>query len=94
MQKLAYGLLNMKPYEFWQLDMKEYHLMLDGYYMREEKEWEKLSHLASWITMPHVKNSIKPTDFYDPNRSKKKETTPEESQQIIDELMSEMDTKI
>jgi hypothetical protein len=56
-----------------------------------EIEMRKLSVLASWLTAPHVRKPKKPTDFYNPNKTKEKpKTSPEKTKRMIDDLENEM----
>lgn len=52
----------------------------------------RLSVLASWLTAPHLKKPMKPTDFYNPERleQNKKKTNPEESRRMIEKLEKQM----
>jgi hypothetical protein len=86
----------------WELTPAEFLDLYEGWKWREERRIKEIqgmhelrmiefSVLASWLTSPHVKKPLKPTDFYDPNKSKeKKNTTPEESKRIVNDLSKEM----
>jgi hypothetical protein len=62
----------------------------------------EFSILASWISAPHYKKPLKPTDYYDPEKIKqveaiqeksKKVETPEEKKQMLEDLESQMGVK-
>jgi hypothetical protein len=54
----------------------------------------EFSVLASWLTQPHVKKPMKPTDFYNPERSKEqRKTTPEKTKKMISMLEEQMGVK-
>ncbi|WP_199232674.1 hypothetical protein [Mesobacillus foraminis] len=55
-----------------------------------ELRMRECSVLASWLTAPHVKKALKPTDFYNPDKKEKVKTTPLESKRVLDELSKEM----
>lgn len=38
--------------------MEEFRLMIEGYNLREEREWERTAQLAAWIIQPHVKKKV------------------------------------
>ncbi|OLO40319.1 hypothetical protein BTR23_07470 [Alkalihalophilus pseudofirmus] len=87
MQKVAYGYLQLKPDEFWRLTMKDYILLVEGYEMREKRELERMSQLAAWIISPHCRQPIEAKMLYNP---KSKETTQEESEQVVSELINQL----
>jgi hypothetical protein len=101
-KEIAFGALNLSHSTFWKLTPAEFLDLYDGWQWREnrrfneikelhELEMQKLSVLASWITAPHLKKPMKPTEFYDPNKKKENvNTTPEESKRIVEELGKEM----
>jgi hypothetical protein len=101
-KEIAFGPLNLSHDVFWKLTPSEFLELYEGWQWREnrrinelkdlhELELTRLAILASWITAPHLKKPKKPTDFYDPNKSKeKKKTTPAESKRVVDELSKEL----
>ncbi|MFS1513060.1 phage tail assembly chaperone [Chengkuizengella sp. SCS-71B] len=88
MQAFAYGILSLKPQEFWSLTLAEYNLMIKGYELREEQEWRRTAQLAAWVMSPHLKRPITADKLF-----KKKQTnqitSPEQSKQVLNELMDE-----
>lgn len=86
MQVTAYGFLNLKPDEFWSLSLREYKLMIKGFNRKEDMDWRKLSQLAAWNIQPHVKKTITADKLYNPNAKEQRKTTPEETQEVMEEL--------
>lgn len=75
MQRVAYGLLGLKPHEFWSLTLKEFHWMMEGYRLKEDQEWRKIAQLASWTMSPHLKRPIRADQLYRPQQQRKKSAT-------------------
>ena len=46
------------PDQFWALTMREFHLMRDGFYRREDRAWEKVATLGIWVLAPHTKKKL------------------------------------
>jgi hypothetical protein len=87
------------------LTPSEFLELYDGWQWREDRRIDemKASHelrmreysvLASWLTSPHLKKPMKPTNFYNPEKSgNKRKTTPEETKRVIDNLEKQMGVK-
>ena len=99
MQEIAYGFLGLKPHEFWELDIREYTLFLNGYREREklksENELYLLRMLGVWITAPYwdkkqhgqlTPEKLLPLPF-DKNEQDKKTLTIEEIRKRKNDLM-------
>lgn len=86
---MAFGPLNLKPHEFWELTMGEFEELLEGYRYRERREWEKTAQLAAWIMSPHMKRRISGQDLLKKDGQQKK-TTPEETKEVMDDLISRL----
>jgi hypothetical protein len=50
--------LELKPWEFWRLTPREFRLMLDGVYRREDRAWHKVGTLGLWLLSPHTKKRL------------------------------------
>lgn len=79
----------MTAEEFWDCTPREFDNRVKGFQMKEEREWQRTAQLAAWIMSPHTKRGVDPKKLYNP-KGFKKETTPEESKQIVDELIEEL----
>jgi hypothetical protein len=112
-KEIAFGALNLSHEVFWKLTPSEFLDLYDGWLWRENRNVEEqkslhdirmreYSVLASWITAPHVKKPLKPTDFYDPdklaklksiNEERKQLQTPEEKKSMFDNLEKQLGVK-
>jgi hypothetical protein len=105
-KEIAFGVLNLSHDVFWKLTPAELIELYEGWQWRESRRIEEIkslhelrmreySVLASWITAPHVKKPMKPTDFYDPDKinKDKKKTTPEENRKMMEKLEKQMGVK-
>jgi hypothetical protein len=50
--------LQLKPWEFWRLTKGEFQLMLDGFYRREDRAWQRTGAIGLWVTSPHTKKTL------------------------------------
>lgn len=75
--------------------MLEYRLMIEGYNMREEREWERTAQLAAWIMQPHVKRRITAADLYKRKESEPEKRVPtyEESKAFFEESVKKLGLK-
>ena len=55
LKKIAFGLLGLKPWEFWKLTPGEYLEMCEGYNLRVENEMRRLAWHAANIMNVHLK---------------------------------------
>src|SRR5262245_45892220 len=53
----AFGLgeLALLPDQFWHLSVREFRLLRDGFFRREDRAWERIGALGLWILSPHSK---------------------------------------
>ena len=56
----AFGLgeLALVPRDFWGLTLREFWLMHDGFFRREDRAWEKLATLGLWVIAPYTKKKL------------------------------------
>jgi len=92
MQRVAYGILGLRPPEFWELTPKQYLLMIEGHEKKDESVWNKIAQLASWNTAPHLKNPVTPEKLLNPRKESKRKTTRQHTANVIAEL--EKDIKV
>lgn len=89
MERLAYGLLELKPDEFFELTPREFELMLEGF---KDRERRKASYLR-WLLAPHYKKLPKIQDitgFKEETRQRKSaKEVKEEVNELIARLMPE-----
>ena len=60
-EALAYGELQLKPWEFWRLTPREFRLMLEGFRRRQDRRWGVAAWLALHIRAPYEKKNSKTT---------------------------------
>jgi hypothetical protein len=89
LKRIAFGPLSLKPHEFWQLTMGELMDMWEGYKWRQEAELRKMAQLAVWVTAPHLRKPWSADKLLGKKQEKKK-TTPEETKQVLGELIADM----
>lgn len=72
--------------------MIEYRLMIEGYNLREEREWERTAQLAAWIIQPHVKKRITADQLFRRKESEPEEQVPtyEESKSFFEESVKSL----
>ena len=59
--KYAIAISNIKPWEFWELTLAEFNVMMDAYLWNDYHERARLAMHARWVMSPHVKSSNIPT---------------------------------
>lgn len=66
------------PDVFWNLTFAEFFYIMDGYYCRNERQWEHTRYLATWIiNMQTAKGrKVKPTDLVKLRFDKPKKMAP------------------
>jgi uncharacterized phage protein (TIGR02216 family) len=57
-EQIGLGELQLKPWEFWKLTPREFDLMLDGFYRRQDRAWEMVGTLGQWVLAPHSKRKL------------------------------------
>lgn len=60
MKRTAFGLLGLKPWEFWRLTPGEFEEMVEGYNLRVEHEMHRLAWHAANIMNVHLKKKVTP----------------------------------
>lgn len=66
--------------------------MVEGYNMREEREWERTAQLAAWLLSPHTKRKITADKLLgkDKQKRKTKKVTAEEKAETLESLESDL----
>jgi hypothetical protein len=54
------GELALTPDQFWRLTPREFQLMRDGFFRREDRAWQKLGILGTWVLAPYSKQRHSP----------------------------------
>jgi len=56
----AFGLgeLQLTPAVFWHLTPREFRVMREGFFRREDRAWEKLATLGLWVIAPYTKQKF------------------------------------
>ena len=54
------GELALVPDQFWRLTYREFKLMRDGFFRRQDRLWEMVGTLGVWIIAPYSKQSYTP----------------------------------
>lgn len=91
--KYAIAISNVKPWEFWELTLAEFNVMMDAYTWSEYQERMKQAQHAQWSMMPHVKSknipSIEKMIGEHPDK-KKEEDKPVTTQDDMAEMKARM----
>lgn len=85
----AFGPLNLKPDEFWELTLAEYNMLVEGYKWRQNEEWRRIAQLAVWVS-EKLKPETTPNDLLGIKRPVDK-TTPEETEMFFDQMENEFE---
>lgn len=51
----AYGELELQPWDFYRLTVREFLLKLDGFWRRHDREWAQIGALGMWVLAPYQK---------------------------------------
>ena len=65
MERLAYGPLALKPWEFEKLTPAEFNQMVDGYRRRQETAEDTMAWALSLLLSPYSKTKIRPSMLLD-----------------------------
>jgi hypothetical protein len=57
------GELQLLPDQFWHLTVHDFLIMRDGFYRRDDRQWEKTALLAIWLLAPHTKKKMTPAQL-------------------------------
>lgn len=52
--------MGLRPWEFWRLTPAELEEQVEGYRVREEREWYRTAWLACYVLAPHTKKKLTP----------------------------------
>ena len=52
------GELQLLPASFWGLTPREFRLLEEGFWRREDRAWEKLATLGLWVLAPYSKKKL------------------------------------
>jgi len=55
--------LALLPHQFWQLTPHEFALLCEGFKRREDRAWEKIATLGTWVIAPHTKKTFTPAQL-------------------------------
>jgi uncharacterized phage protein (TIGR02216 family) len=74
----AFGLgeLRLTPDPFWRLTPREFELMQDGFFRREDRAWERIATLGLWVLAPYSKKKLTPAQLLGRSRLKTLPTRP------------------
>ena len=77
----------MAPESLGKLTYGEFLELYEGFKWREKKQREEYAILASWLTAPHYKNPVQPSDYMKTFEDKEKKTvTKEEKERVTREI--------
>jgi len=57
-EPLGLGELELKPWEFWRLTVREFDLLLEGFFRRQDRAWEMVGTLGLWVVSPYSKKKL------------------------------------
>lgn len=88
LKRIAFGPLNLMPQQFWELTLKDFNDLVDGYKWRDKREWEKVAQLAVW-TSQKLKKGTTAKKLLGSEQGRKK-TNPEESRNRVNDLITRL----
>lgn len=67
-EPVAYGMLNLKPYEFEEMQIREFNAMVQGRLRRKRERDETNAYFTYWQMKPHLgeNSSLTPADILAP----------------------------
>jgi len=57
------GELALLPDQFWHLSIREFRLLRDGFFRREDRAWLRVATLGVWVLAPHSKKKLTPLEL-------------------------------
>lgn len=84
-EPVAYGMLNLKPYEFEEMQIREFNAMVQGHLRRKRKQDEMQAYFTYWQLLPQLgsKTSITPADILAPLYPDVKPDPKEEREELL-----------
>lgn len=80
---MAYGPLNLKPWEFGRLQPGEFLQLLDGYTWRQERAKEMQAYFTAASMSVHTKKVVSPMDLLKPLRKTIKRRDKEQDEEYL-----------
>jgi hypothetical protein len=53
----------LTPGQFWRLTPREFRLVEQGFWRRDDRAWEKLATLGLWVLAPYTKKKLTPAQL-------------------------------
>ncbi len=73
LKHIGFGLLELKPDEFWELTYAEFEQMVKGYELRQEMEMQRTAWLAANLMNVHLKRKVTVQQLLGKSKSMSKE---------------------
>lgn len=94
MEPLAYGPLELKPWEFAKLQPQEFEKMLEGYTLRRDRDNELRAYFTCLLIAPHVKkDSITVEKILKPLQPHKVKQVTQQEKAYFQRMAEQMEAK-